>query len=214
NSTPSAAAGQPIGPRGCLHVHGGTPLRGSVRVGGAKNAALPIMAAALLTEDTCVIRNVPRIEDTLTLTDLLRALGARVDFPDAHTAVITAGTVASTTAPAEFVAKMRASFLVMGPLLARLGSAQAGHPGGCEIGIRPVNVDVEGFEAMGAEVARDDSCYRLQSSRLRGASMYLDYPSHTGTENLLMAACLAEGETIIKHASAEPEVVDLANFLI
>src|SRR5207248_3843848 len=125
----------------------------------------------------------------------------------------TAGQLATAIAPAEFVAKMRASFLVMGPLLARLGLAQAGHPGGCEIGIRPVNVDVEGFQAMGAEVARDDSSYRLESPRLRGASMYLDYPSHTGTENLLMAACLAEGETVIKHASAEPEVVDLAHFL-
>lgn len=197
----------------CLRVRGGTPLRGSVRVGGAKNAALPIMAAALLTEDTCVVRNLPRIEDITTLTELLRALGARVDFPDPHTAAINAGQLASTRAPAEFVAKMRASFLVMGPLLARLGMAEAGHPGGCEIGIRPVNVDVDGFQAMGAEVARDDSCYRVRSARLQGASMYLDYPSHTGTENLLMAACLAEGETVIKHASAEPEVVDLAKFL-
>ena len=197
-----------------LRIRGGAPLRGTVRVGGAKNAALPIMAAALLTEEPCVIRNLPRIEDTLTLTDLLRALGARVDFPEPHTAVITAGHLTSTMAPAEFVAKMRASFLVMGPLLARLGSAEAGHPGGCEIGIRPVNVDVEGFQAMGAEVSRDDACYRVRCARLQGTSMYLDYPSHTGTENLLMAACLAEGETVIRHASAEPEVVDLARFLV
>jgi UDP-N-acetylglucosamine 1-carboxyvinyltransferase len=201
-------------PRGCLRVRGGAPLRGNVRVGGAKNAALPIMAATLLTADTCVIHNVPRIEDISTLTDLLRALGARVEFSDPHTAAITAGQLTSTRAPAEFVAKMRASFLVMGPLLARLGSAEAAHPGGCEIGIRPVNVDVDGFKAMGAEVARDDECYRVQSERLQGASMYLDYPSHTGTENLLMAACLAEGETVIRHASAEPEVVDLASFLV
>src|SRR5579871_3949970 len=109
---------------------------------------------------------------------------------------------------------MRASFLVMGPLLARLGSAEAGQPGGCDIGIRPVNVDVEGFRAMGAEVVRDDYLYRIQCSRLHGERMYLDYPSHTGTENLLMAACLAEGDTVITHASMEPEVVDLARFLI
>jgi len=172
------------------------------------------MAAALLTEETCVLHNVPRIEDTLTLTELLRALGAQVEFRELHTVAITAGQLATPIAPAEFVAKMRASFLVMGPLLARLGLAQAGHPGGCEIGIRPVNVDVEGFQAMGAAVKRDDFSYRLESPRLRGTRMYLDYPSHTGTENLLMAACLAEGETVIKHASAEPEVVDLAHFLI
>ena len=205
---------RPAPGRDCLHVRGGAALRGSVRVGGAKNAALPIMAAALLTADTCVIRNLPRIEDIATLTELLRALGVRVDLPDPHTAVITAGHLASTRAPAEFVAKMRASFLVMGPLLARLGNAEAGHPGGCEIGIRPVNVDVDGFKAMGAEVAHNDAGYRVQCGRLRGASIYLDYPSHTGTENLLMAACLAEGETVIRHASAEPEVVDLATFLV
>jgi UDP-N-acetylglucosamine 1-carboxyvinyltransferase len=197
-----------------LFVRGATPLRGIVRIGGAKNAALPIMAAALLTEQPCVIHNVPRIEDTSTLAELLRALGADVHFPDPHTAVVCAGRLNSTRAPAEFVAKMRASFLVMGPLLARLGSAEAGHPGGCEIGIRPVNVDVEGFSAMGAHVVRDDEVYRVECERLRGERIYLDYPSHTGTENLLMASCLASGDTEIRHASMEPEVVDLANFLI
>ena len=194
-------------------VHGGRPLHGSVRVGGAKNAALPIMAAALLTRDPCVIHNIPRIEDIATLADLMRSLGASVEFPEAHTAVISAATLCSALAPAEFVCKMRASFLVMGPVLARLGMAEAGHPGGCEIGIRPVNVDVEGFQAMGAHVVRDDTIYRIECPRLQGAHMYLDYPSHTGTENLLMAACLAQGETVINHASMEPEVVDLAHFL-
>jgi len=184
-----------------------------VRVAGAKNAALPIMAAALLTPETCVIRNVPCIEDTATLTELLRALGATVEFPEPHTAVVNASALTSARAPAQFVAKMRASFLVMGPLLARLGCAEAGHPGGCEIGIRPVNVDVDGFRAMGATVLPDDAAYRIQCERLIGARIYLDYPSHTGTENLLMAACLAQGETVIKHASMEPEVVDLAQFL-
>lgn len=197
-----------------LRIRGGGPLRGMVRVGGAKNAALPIIAATLLTPDVCVIHNVPRIEDITTLADLLRALGARVEFPEPHTAVIDSRELSSAQAPAEFVRKMRASFLVMGPLLARLGRAEAHHPGGCEIGIRPVNVDVDGFRAMGARIAWDEEIYRLESPRLQGASMYLDYPSHTGTENLLMAACLAEGETVIKHASMEPEVVDLAGFLV
>jgi len=196
-----------------LLVEGGYPLRGTVNVGGAKNAALPIMIAALLTEDTCVINNVPRIEDILVLSDLLRSLGVEVSFPERHTAVINAGHLTSTLAPAEFVSKMRASFMVMGPLLARTGAAEAGQPGGCDIGMRPVNVDVEGFRAMGAYVVRDDGLYRIECPRLQGTSMYLDYPSHTGTENLLMAACLAEGETVIRHASMEPEVVDLAGFL-
>ncbi|MBM2810533.1 MAG: murA1 [Chloroflexi bacterium] len=196
-----------------LVIRGGRPLRGTVRVGGAKNAALPIMAAALLTEETCVIHNLPAIEDISTMADLLRSLGADVSFPDRHSAVVNAGHLKSTRAPAEFVAKMRASFLVMGPLLARLGSAEAGHPGGCEIGIRPVNVDVEGFSAMGAKVVRDDEIYRVECGRLQGERIYLDYPSHTGTENLLMASCLAKGETVIRHASMEPEVVDLAQFL-
>jgi UDP-N-acetylglucosamine 1-carboxyvinyltransferase len=196
-----------------LIVTGGEPLRGTVGVGGAKNSALPIMIAALLTDETCVIRNVPRIEDIHVLSDLLRALGVAVDFPDRHTAVINAGHIATTRAPAEFVSKMRASFMVMGPLLARLGNAEAGQPGGCDIGMRPVNVDVEGFRAMGARVIRDEAFYRVECPRLQGTSMYLDYPSHTGTENLLMAACLAEGQTVIRHASEEPEVVDLAGFL-
>jgi UDP-N-acetylglucosamine 1-carboxyvinyltransferase len=184
-----------------------------VGVVGAKNATLPIMAAALLTNETCIIHNVPRIDDTETLAELLRALGAEVSFPDPHTVVINADRISSVCAPAEFVARMRASFLVMGPLLARFGSAEAAHPGGCEIGMRPVNVDVEGFRAMGAVVAPADRFYRLEADSLAGTEMYLDYPSHTGTENLLMAACLAVGQTTIKHASMEPEVVDLARFL-
>ncbi len=171
------------------------------------------MAAALLTRDTCVIHNVPHIDDTETLAELLRALGTCVEFPEPHTVVINAAEITSVCAPAEYVARMRASFLVMGPLLARLGAAQAGHPGGCDLGMRPVNVDVEGFRAMGANVVLEQGVYRVESPRLAGAEMYLDYPSHTGTENLLMAASLAVGQTVIKHASMEPEVVDLANFL-
>ena len=196
-----------------FRIVGGSRLRGEVRVGGAKNAALPIMAAALLTRDVCVIHNVPRIEDITTLSDLLRSLGARVEFPEDHTAVIDSRKLDSARAPAEFVRKMRASFLVVGPLLARLGMAEAPHPGGCEIGMRPVNVDVEGFRAMGADVVCEGELYRVECKRLRGTTTYLDYPSHTGTENLMMAACVAKGTTVVKHASMEPEVTDLARFL-
>lgn len=212
---PDAARARPLG-EPCppsLRIQGGARLVGTVWVGGAKNAALPIMAGGLLTSEPCVLHNLPRIDDTETLGQVLRALGARVEFPEAHTAIITADRLTSLQAPTDLVKRMRASFLVVGPLLARLGSAEAAQPGGCDIGIRPVNVDVEGFREMGAEVVLDEGGYRVRCGRLKGATMYLDYPSHTGTENLLMAACLAEGETVIKHASTEPEVIDLARFL-
>lgn len=199
------------GPR--LRVHGPAKLRGTVSVGGAKNAALPIMAAALLTGESCILRNVPRIDDVETLADVLRALGAIVEFPDPHTAVVTADGITSTCAPADLVRKMRASFLVIGPLLARFGSAATAQPGGCEIGIRPVDVHLEGFRDLGAEMSPDAESYRVKGRRLRGVDLFLDYPSHTGTENLIMAACLAEGQTIIRNACIEPEVVDLVRFL-
>ncbi|HEY3118500.1 MAG TPA: UDP-N-acetylglucosamine 1-carboxyvinyltransferase [Chloroflexota bacterium] len=210
NGTPSLLE-EPCAPR--LLIKGGARLIGTVTVGGAKNAALPIMAATLLTREPCVIHNVPRIDDTETLAQVMQALGAQVEFPDPHTVVVTAEPLTSLQAPSDLVRKMRASFLVVGPLLARLGSAEAAQPGGCDIGIRPVNVDVEGFREMGAEVRLDEGGYRVRCGRLHGATMYLDYPSHTGTENLLMAACLADGATVIKHASTEPEVIDLASFL-
>ncbi|MSQ24004.1 MAG: UDP-N-acetylglucosamine 1-carboxyvinyltransferase [Chloroflexi bacterium] len=196
-----------------LQIVGGSRLVGTVTVGGAKNAALPILAAALLTSEPCVIHNVPWIDDIQTLSEVLTALGAKVEFEPDHTVIITADTVCNTQAPADLVKKMRASFLVMGPLLARLGQAEAAQPGGCDIGIRPVNVDIDGFREMGAQVDFTQQEYQVGCGRLRGAQIYLDYPSHTGTENLLMAACLADGETVIKHASTEPEVVDLAQFL-
>lgn len=196
-----------------LRIEGGGRLSGSVAVGGAKNAALPIMAAALLSPEPCVIHNVPWIDDIHTLAQVMTALGAQVDFETDHTVVVSSQGLSGTRPPAELVTKMRASFLVMGPLIARLGCAEAVQPGGCDIGIRPVNVDVDGFREMGADVRFVDGAYQVTATRLRGTEMYLDYPSHTGTENLLMAACLAEGTTTIKHASTEPEVVDLAEFL-
>lgn len=197
-----------------LVIEGGVPLRGSVRIGGAKNAALPIMAATLLTDEECVISNIPDIEDIRTMTRVLDALGADVRWQDRHTIAIRARHIGSASPPEELVRRMRASFLVTGPLIARVGRARAPHPGGCQIGVRPVNVDVRGFEAMGARVLRQDGAYSMTAPRLHGAEIFLDYPSHTGTENLLMAACLARGTTIIQHASVEPEVEDLARFLV
>jgi UDP-N-acetylglucosamine 1-carboxyvinyltransferase len=196
-----------------LIIEGGHPLRGAVDIGGAKNAALPIMAACLLTPDWCVLSNLPDIEDIHTMALVLRSLGAEVNFLSRHSVAIRSEKIHSWRPAPELARRMRASFLVMGPLLARLGRAEAPHPGGCDIGERPVNVDVRGFEAMGARVLAKGGVYMAETSSLEGARLYLDYPSHTGTENLLMAACLAQGETLIKHASLEPEVADLARFL-
>lgn len=198
---------------GLLVIEGGVSLSGSVVISGAKNAALPIMAAALLTNEECVFDNVPDIEDVRTMADVLEALGAKVRFENQNRVVIKADGIDRWHAPEDLVQKMRASFLVMGPLLARFGMAGASQPGGCAIGTRPVNVDVKGFASMGAQVVIEEGQYVAKSPRLTGTRIYLDYPSHTGTENLLMAAALAKGKTIIIHASAEPEVVALAECL-
>ena len=183
---------------------------------GAKNAALPIMAACLLTRDRCTIHNVPDIEDIRSMARVLESIGARVEFLGNGSLAIEARDLVSGSPPADLMRRMRASFLVMGPLLARRGEAQAPHPGGCAIGMRPVNVDIRGFAAMGSRVRQADGNYVAvaENGGLHGATIYLDYPSHTGTENLLMAAVLAKGKSVIKHASVEPEVVDLANFLV
>jgi UDP-N-acetylglucosamine 1-carboxyvinyltransferase len=195
-------------------VEGGSTLRGEVYISGAKNAALPLMASGLLTSDELVLENVPIIEDILVMAELLRYLGARVEVDSkAHRVVIQASEVTDHRVPPHLGRKMRASFLVTGPLLARTGHFRAPHPGGCAIGTRPVNVDIHGMQSMGARVGQDDDEYWAEATALRGTKIYLDYPSHTGTENLLMAACLAEGRTIIKHASTEPEVVNLAQCL-
>ena len=199
---------------GTIVVEGGHPLRGVVPIGGAKNAALPILAACLLTREPCTISNLPDIEDLHSMFAVLRSLGARVERRDRHSVTMCAEDLVAAEVPAALGTLMRASFLVVGPLLARLGRARAPHPGGCAIGMRPVNVDVRGFQAMGARVTLQDEFYVAEAARLHGARLYLDYPSHTGTENLLMAACCAEGTTIIRHASMEPEVADLARFLI
>jgi UDP-N-acetylglucosamine 1-carboxyvinyltransferase len=197
-----------------IHIEGGHPLRGTVMIGGAKNAALPIMAACLLTSDWCILSNVPDIEDIQTMLGVMEHLGAEIRFLGPHELAIRAEHIVRTRSPELLARRMRASFLVMGPLLARMGHAESPHPGGCAIGERPVNVDVRGFEAMGGKLWHVDGYYVADAMRLVGRKLYLDYPSHTGTENLLMAACLADGKTIIKHASMEPEVADLAKFLV
>jgi UDP-N-acetylglucosamine 1-carboxyvinyltransferase len=224
---PTAGGGRPLG-GGTILVEGGYPLRGTVPVGGSKNSALPILAACLLTDEPCTISNLPDIEDIYTMLAVLRALGAEVERHDRHTVTVTARNLMAAEVPPELGTRMRASFLAVGPLLARLGRALAPHPGGCDIGMRPVNVDVRGFQAMGARVVQEPDPrgggdgargaerkvrYAIEAPRLRGARLYLDYPSHTGTENLLLAACCAEGTTVIRHASMEPEVSDLATFL-
>jgi UDP-N-acetylglucosamine 1-carboxyvinyltransferase len=197
-----------------LMVTGGATLQGDVQVSGSKNAALPILAAALLTREECIVDNLPLIDDVRKMLGLLRSLGAEVELDESlHRVRIRAAELTSYEIPVELGRAMRASFLAIGPLLARAGRGSAPHPGGCAIGPRPVNVDVKGFTAMGARCEQDGEYYRFAADRLIGQRIYLDYPSHTGTENLLMAACLAKGRTVIKHASAEPEVVALAECL-
>jgi len=195
-------------------IEGGVPLRGEVTIGGAKNAALPILAATLLTKEECILTNVPDLSDIRTMVALLRSLGAEVELDRAQRRIwVRAAEITSTVAPAELVAKMRASFLVAGPLLSRCGSVTASTPGGCQLGARPVDVDVRGFRHMSAEIEFSEQQISARANGLRGANIYMDYPSHTGTENLLMAASLADGRTTIVNASCEPEIVALGNML-
>lgn len=196
-----------------IQIEGGHRLEGEIRIQGAKNAALPIVAATLLTSDECVLENVPYIEDIRVMGAVLESLGARIERDSRHRLIIRADNIRTCRTPDELTRRLRGSFLVMGPLLARFGQAEAAHPGGCAIGTRPVSVDVKGFALMGAEVAQANGHYAAKAPHLEGRRMTLDYPSHTGTENLLMAACLARGVTVIENASVEPEVIDLANFL-
>jgi UDP-N-acetylglucosamine 1-carboxyvinyltransferase len=197
-------------------IEGQAPLRGNIAASGAKNAALPIMAATLLTTEECVIDNVPIVQDVRTMATLLRHLGAVVELDETRHRVTVRAPERSeleTNVPVELARKMRASFLVTGPILARAGRVSAPHPGGCAIGRRPVNVDIRSFAAMGAQVGLHDNQYDIEAEQLLGERIYLDYPSHTGTENVLLAATLARGATVIKHASAEPEVGDLISCL-
>ena len=196
-----------------LQIHGGVPLEGEVRISGAKNAALPILAATLLAEGTVSVGNVPHLQDVTTMIELLGRMGVSVTIDDKMRVEVDAGTIRDHVAPYELVRTMRASILVLGPLLARFGQADVSLPGGCAIGARPVNIHVDGLQQLGADILIENGYIRARASRLRGARLVLETVTVTGTENLLMAAALAEGETVIENAAREPEVVDLADFL-
>lgn len=195
-------------------VRGGKRLTGTVKVGGAKNAVLPIIAATLLgLEGESVIHDVPPLDDVLTMHQVLSTLGVDIRYHN-ETLRVQAGTVTSTEAPYELVRRMRASFLVMGPLLARLGQARISLPGGCAIGTRPIDQHLKGFEAMGARIDLGQGYIEASiQGKLQGAKIYLDVASVGATENIMMAAVLAEGTTFIENAAKEPEIVDLANYL-
>lgn len=188
------------------------PLKGSVRIDGAKNAVLPIIAATLLAKGKSVLREVPNLKDVHVISDLLRHLGAEVEYKGT-TLTVDATNLTTYDAPYELVRKMRASFLVMGPLLARFNQTRISMPGGCAIGTRPIDLHLKGFKALGAEVVMDYGFVEAKTDRLTGSKLYLDFPSVGATENIMMAAVLAEGTTIIENAAEEPEIVDLANFL-
>lgn len=196
-----------------LEIRGGAPLEGEVRISGAKNAALPILAGTLLAGAPVVLSNVPHLNDVTTTVKLLRRMGVDVTFHDGVRLEVDATQLTEHVAPYELVKTMRASILVLGPLVGRYGRADVSLPGGCAIGARPVDLHVAGLRAMGASISVENGYIRARAKRLNGARLVLDTVTVTGTENLMMAAVLARGETLIENAAREPEVIDLANFL-
>ncbi len=196
-----------------LLINGGPALEGEVRASGAKNAALPILAATLLADGPVTLTNVPRLCDVNTTMRLLGSMGAHLSRGEDGRISVEPRTLTSFVAPYKLVKTMRASILVLGPLVARYGQADVSLPGGCAIGARPVNLHIDGLRAMGAEISVDGGYIRARAQRLKGTRLVMELVSVTGTENLMMAATLAEGETLIENAAHEPEVVDLANFL-
>ena len=197
-----------------LSITGGTELRGTVVISGAKNAALPILAGTLLATEPVTVSNVPHLKDVTTMLSLLQMMGVQVTVDDKAGVEIDARNVDRRQAPYELVKTMRASILVLGPLVARFGEADVSLPGGCAIGARPVNLHVAGLQAMGADVVVEEGFIKARADRLKGAHIVFDTVTVTGTENLLMAAVLADGETVLENAAREPEVSDLANFLV
>jgi UDP-N-acetylglucosamine 1-carboxyvinyltransferase len=197
-----------------LVIEGGRPLSGTVPVSGAKNAALPILCAALLTEEPLALTHVPRLNDVRTMRTLLAQMGVRVDEPGEGRMTLEAARIEWPLAPYELVKTMRASILVLGPLLARSREARVSLPGGCAIGLRPVDQHVKGLQAMGAEIDLDHGFIAARTTRLKGVRFVFDVVTVTGTENLLMAATLARGTTVLENAAREPEVVDLAECLV
>lgn len=196
-----------------LIIQGGGPLSGEIRISGAKNAALPILAGALLAEHPVVVGNVPHLHDITTTMSLLGQMGVTLSVDEKMRVEVDTSTISSFRAPYELVKTMRASIIVLGPLLARFGEAEVSLPGGCAIGSRPVDIHLKGLEAMGADIHVEGGYIHASCERLKGARIVLDMVTVTGTENLMMAATLAEGVTILENAAREPEVGDLANFL-
>jgi len=196
-----------------LAIVGGSPLDGEVRISGAKNAALPILAATLLADGQVTLRNVPKLNDIATTLKLLKRMGVAAEHRDDGSVTVDSGGIKETIAPYELVKTMRASILVLGPLLGRFGHADVSLPGGCAIGARPVNLHVLGLRAMGASITIDNGFIRARAAKLKGARIVLDTVTVTGTENLMMAAAYAEGETVLENAAREPEISDLAAFL-
>lgn len=193
-----------------LVIQGGVPLAGEIKVSGAKNAALPILCAALLTPETLRVRNVPHLRDVTTMLTLLGQMGVDVSLDEKLGVSLTAARLADPVAPYELVKTMRASILVLGPLTARFGEARVSLPGGCAIGQRPVDQHIKGLQALGAQISIEHGYIHARAARLKGARLVMDVVTVTGTENLMMAAALAQGTTIIENAAREPEVVDLA----
>jgi UDP-N-acetylglucosamine 1-carboxyvinyltransferase len=196
-----------------LAIVGGKPLDGEVRISGAKNAALPMLAAALLADGAVTLHNVPQLNDIATTLKLLRRMGVAAEHRDDGTVAVDASGIKEFLAPYELVKTMRASILVLGPLLGRFGHADVSLPGGCAIGARPVNLHVMGLRAMGASISIDNGYIRARAAKLKGARVVLDTVTVTGTENLMMAAACADGETLIENAAREPEITELAAFL-
>lgn len=196
-----------------LIITGGKPLNGEIRISGAKNAALPIIVSTLLSDDPVLIRNIPHLHDITTTMELLGRMGVSLTMDEKMDVEVNPSTIKSYVAPYELVKTMRASILVLGPLLARFGEAEVSLPGGCAIGARPVNLHIHGLELMGADITVENGYIKAKCKRLQGAKIVLDVVTVTGTENLMMAACLAEGTTVLENAAREPEVVDLANCL-
>jgi UDP-N-acetylglucosamine 1-carboxyvinyltransferase len=196
-----------------LVIQGGVPLEGEIRISGAKNAALPLMCAALLTREPLTLSNVPHLHDVTTMVRLLAQMGVEASLDDKLGLALRAERLANPLAPYDLVKTMRASVLVLGPLVARCGEARVSLPGGCAIGTRPVDQHIKGLEALGAEISVEQGYIAARAKRLKGARIVMDIVTVTGTENLMMAACLAEGITVLENAAREPEVVDLAHCL-
>ena len=196
-----------------LLINGGVKLQGEIRISGAKNAVLPILAATLLADGPATIENVPHLHDVTTTVELLGCMGVMVSIDEKLSVEVDSSTIKNYTAPYHMVKTMRSSILVLGPLLARFGEAEVSLPGGCAIGSRPVDLHIKGLQDMGAEIEVSNGYIHAKAERLKGARLVMDIVTVTGTENLMMAAALADGTTIIENAAREPEVIDLANFI-